>query len=419
MKCLKVLVSAYACRPGAGSEPGIGWEVARELVNYHKIWVITRENNRPAIEAELEKNPIPGLHLIYCDLPRWVQQLNRGQRAVQLHYYLWQIRAYFVVRKFHREIGFDLVHHVTYVKYWGPSFLALLPIPFIWGPVGGGEIAPKPFWQDFGWRGRAYEMLRDLARWLGELDPTVRLTAQRSTIAYATTEDTAKRLRRLGAKKVQVLSQLGLSKEESARLAQHALPSGAPVRLISIGRLLHWKGFHLGLRAFAQASLPGDAEYWILGDGPERSRLQALAEELRIAQRVKFWGNLPRSETLHKLGECLMLIHPSLHESGGLVCLEAMAAGRPVVCLNLGGPALQVTEETGFKIPAHTPDQAVRELAAAMAHLAKDSELLRRMSQLGQKRVGEVFSWKAKGQLFAQLYAAVLITEQSDSVVSI
>jgi len=408
MEGLKVLVSAYACRPGEGSEPGVGWNLVRELVKYHQIWVITRENNRPFIEAELHKNPIPGLHFIYCDLPGWMQQLNQGQNLVQLHYYLWQMSAYFTAGKLHHEVGFNLVHHVTYVRYWGPSFLSLLPVPFIWGPVGGGESVPKTFWHDFGLRGNAYEMLRNLARWLGEHDPFVRTTARRSILARATTEDTAQRLRKLGASKVEILSQLGLSTEESAQLAKYALPKSNSVRFISIGRLLHWKGFHLGLRAFAQADLPGNVEYWIVGNGPELARLQALTEELNIAHKVKFWNKLSREETLHKLGECLALIHPSLHESGGLVCLEAMAVGRPVVCLNLGGPAIHVTEETGFRIPASTPEQVAPDLAEAMVRLTNDSELRSHMGGAGQKRVSEVFNWEMKGQRLAQLYEEIL-----------
>lgn len=408
MCSLKVLLSAYACRPGEGSEPGIGWDVAVEMVKYHHVWVLTREDNRSSIEAELSKNPMPKLHFIYCDLPPWVRWWKRGQQGVQIHYYLWQIRAYFAGRKLHDTTGFDLVHHVTYVKYWGPSFLSLLPVPFIWGPVGGGESAPKTFWQDFGLRGKTYETLRDLVRWLAEQDPFVRLTARRSVLVRATTEDTAQRLRKMGVNNVQIFSQVGLSQQEIAQLAQHALSKNIPLRFISIGRLLHWKGFHLGLRAFARANLPDDAEYWVLGDGPERERLQALAEELGIERQVKFWSRLPRQETLQKLGECLALIHPSLHESGGLVCLEAMAAGCPVICLNLGGPAIQVTEETGFKIPAHTPEQVVCDLAEAMSCLVKNSDLRIRMGQAGQKRVSENYSWEIKGQGLAKLYEEIL-----------
>ena len=416
MKCLKVLVSAYACRPGEGSEPGVGWNLVRELVKYHQIWVITRENNRPFIEAELHKNPIPGLYFIYCDLPGWMQQLNQGQKLVQLHYYLWQIAAYFAARKLHHEVGFNLVHHVTYVRYWGPSFLSLLPVPFIWGPVGGGESVPKAFCHNFGLRGNVYEMLRNLARWLGEHDPFVQTTARRSVLAGATTEDTAQRLRKLGASKVEILSQLGLSTEESAQLAKYALPKSNSVKFISIGRLLHWKGFHLGLRAFAQADLPSNVEYWIVGDGPELARLQALTEKLNIAHKVKFWNKLSREETLQKLGECLALIHPSLHESGGLVCLEAMAVGRPVICLDLGGPAIHVTEETGFRITAGDPKPTVCALAAAITRLANDSELWGNMSQAGKKRVSEIYSWEIRGLLFTQLYENVLEQQRQSNL---
>jgi len=407
---MKILMSAYSCEPGRGSEPGVGWNVVRQVANYHEVWVLTRPDESGAvIEAELTRNPVPNLHFVYFNLPILANAWRWGSNgAMQLHYYFWQIQAYFVARRLHREIGFDVVHHVTFVKYSNPSFLSLLPVPFIWGPVGGGESAPKAFWRDFSLRAKAYETVRNLSRWLGESDPFARLTAQRCVLAQVTTEDTAERVRKMGSKNVQVLPEAGLPKEEIARLAQQAMPDGSRVRFISMGRLLHWKGFHLGLRAFAQADLPDEAEYWLLGDGPERERLQVLAEELGIAHQVKFWNRLARNETLQKLGECLALVHPSLHDSGGWVCLEAMAAGRPVVCLDLGGPAVQVTEETGFKIPAHTPEHAVQDLAKAITLLAKDSELRVRMGQAGQKLVSEVYSWEIKGQFLAQLYEEIL-----------
>lgn len=411
---MKILLSAYSCEPGKGSEPGVGWNVVREVAKYHEVWVLTRPDESGAvIEAELARNPVPNLHFVYFTLPIWANGWRWGSTgAMQLHYYLWQIQAYFVARRLHRKIGFDVVHHVTFVKYSNPSFLSLLPVPFIWGPVGGGESTPKAFWQDFSFRARAYETVRGLMRSLGECDPFTRITAQRSFLARVTTEDTAKRVRKLGARDVQVLSQLGLPKEEIVRLQEYAMPGSSSIRFISVGRLLHWKGFHLGLRAFAQADLP-NAEYWLLGDGPEQERLQTLAEKLGIAHQVKFWSTLPRNETLRKLGECTALVHPSLHDSGGLVCLEAMAAGRPVLCLDLGGPAVLVTEETGFKIPAHTPDRAVRDLAEAMTRLAKDPELRVRMGKAGHRRVNELFDWEAKGRLLAQLYEEILSQRKS------
>jgi glycosyltransferase involved in cell wall biosynthesis len=413
---MKILISAYACEPNRGSEPGVGWNVVREVSKYHQVWAITSNCHRAGIEAEMAQNPVPNLQFIYVDpfgwLIDWSPAGKFSQKAVHLHYYLWQIWAYFLCRSLHQQIGWDVVHHVTYVRYSSPSFLSLLPIPFIWGPVGGGESAPAEFWQDFSLRAKVYETARHLLRSVGELDPFVQITAKNSAVIRATTEDTAKRLYKIGAEQIEIMPESGLPEEEIARLEKCPITDSLPVRFISVGRLLHWKGFYLGLRAFAQANLT-DAEYWILGDGPEDEKLADMAQELGIAAQVKFWGRLPREETLAKLAESHVLVHPSLHDSGGWVCMEAMAAGRPVICLDLGGPGVQVTEETGVKITADRPEQAVNDLAKAMTYLASDPELRKKMGEAGQKRVRENFSWESRGRQLAQLYEQLAGSDQS------
>ncbi|MDF0551621.1 glycosyltransferase [Kamptonema sp. UHCC 0994] len=411
---MKILLSAFACEPGQGSEEGVGWNTVVEAAKHQEVWVLTRTFYRDAIEAELAARPIANLNFIYIEPLGWKENFKGRQGGVQLHYYLWQILAYFVARSLHRKIGFDIARHVTYVKFWSPSFISLLPIPFIWGPVGGGEAAPKPFWADFSFKAKLYETAREWAQKLGESDLFARMTARRSVLALATTEDTAKRVRAMGAKNVQVLSESYLSKAEMTRLGECKMPGDSPIRFISMGRLLHWKGYHLAVRAFAIANLP-NAEYWLLGDGPERDRLKSLAEEMGISSQIKFWGRLPRQESLGKLGESHVLIHPSLHDSGGWTCLEGMAAGRPIVCFDLGGPSTQVTAETGIKVPGYHPKQAVNDLAEAIAHLADDPELRSRMGRAGQKRVAEVYDWDVNGQFFAQLCEDI-VAQQKDKI---
>ncbi len=414
---MKVLLSAYSCEPGKGSERGVGWNVAREVSKHHEVWILTRpDESREAIEAELALNPIPNLHFVYFTLPFWQDSLRWGQTgAMQLHYYLWQIQAYLVGKKLHQEIGFDAIHHVTFVRYSSPSFLSFLPVPFVWGPVGGGESAPLPFWADFNLKNKLYEVARLAWRSMGEFDLFTRITAQRSAIAYVTTEDTAKRVCHMGSPYVQISSETAMSGQDIEQLARFPPANDSPVRFISIARLLHWKGFHLGLRAFAKANLL-DAEYWILGDGPEMKRLQSLAFDLGIAQQVKFWGLLPREEVLQKLSQSSILVHPSLHDSGGWVCLEAMAAGRPVICLDLGGPAVQVTPETGFKVPAHNPEQSASGLSEAMVTLASDKNLRLQMGQSGQRRVRECYSWEVKGKQLAEIYEEIVAQQKSSQI---
>lgn len=399
---MKILLSAYACEPGCGSEEGVGWNTVWQVAKQNQVWCLTRIGYRQKIEAELIKNPNPNLQFIYFDPFNWTEDWRNKQGLVQFHYYLWQIQAYLIAKKLHQKIGFDLARHVTYVKHWSPSFLSLLPVPFVWGPVGGGESTPKGFWGEYSLRGKVYEVLRDTAQRVGERDPFVRLTAKRTALGLATTPQTAERLRMMGVKQVQIASQVGLSGEEIALLSQFQPPEGEKVRFLTVGRLLHWKGIHLGIRAFAAAQIP-DGEYWIVGDGGERERLVNLVAELGITNHVKFWGSLSRKETLEKMGNCHVLIHPSLHESGGFVCAEMMAAGRPVICLDWGGPAVQVTAETGIKIKPTTPEKTVRDLAEAMENLAADSELRVRMGISARKRIQQVFDWDIKEQLLQDL----------------
>ncbi len=412
---MKVLLSAFACQPGQGSEPGVGWNVAVEMAQFHQVWVLTRANNRPIIEAELAQYPIQQLNIIYIDLLNFSQLWQPGKvgKFARFYYYLWQIQAYFVARQLHQEINFDLVHHVTYVQYSSPSFLSLLPIPFLWGSVGGGESAPKPFWSGFSRRGRIFETVRDLIRSWSERGVWVRQTAKRSAIALATTSETAQRLKLLGCQQIQVFGIVGLSASDINTLAQLPAPPSQPFRFISMGRLLHWKGFHLGLQAFAKLNLP-QTEYWIVGSGPEESRLKMLAEDLGISQQVHFWGALSRPETLSKLGETHVLVHPSLHDSGGWVCLEAMAAKRPILCLDLGGPKDIITQETGIKITDHSPQQAVQELAVAMQNLVEDRQLYNRLGESAQIRVKQVYNWTVKGKQLNRFYQTIT---QSETVI--
>jgi glycosyltransferase involved in cell wall biosynthesis len=403
---MKVLISAYACEPFKGSEPGIGWNWVLQIARFQEVWVITRENNREELERTLAEQPIPNAHFIYADLPRWARFWKKGTRGLQLYYYLWQINAFLLARKIHRHIQFDIVHHVTFGNYWQPTFLHYLPTTFVWGPLGGGESAPANFLRSFGLRGGIYEILRYCRRTLGELDPVVRRAGRRAGAGLATTEQTGTRMRELGCRNVSVLSNCGLPTEELARLMAIPHREAKPFRVLTVGRLLHWKGVEFALRAFGRFHERfGEAEYWFIGEGPERKSLEQLTRELGLEKAVSFLGQLPRKETLSKYFECNVLLFPSFHDSGGWVCLEAMAAGRPVVCLDLGGPGQQVTPDTGIKVSASTPEQVVADLATALERLASDSFSCQRLGASGRSRVERDFSWERKGEHIAALYA--------------
>jgi glycosyltransferase involved in cell wall biosynthesis len=404
---LKVLLSAYSCEPGKGSESGIGWNVACGMAGHHDVWVLTRAQNRRRIEPFLSRNPVPGLTISYHDLSGVPAGWDGENSLCGIHYPFWQLSLYAAARRLHRQVGFDIAQHVTWGRHWAPSMMSRLNIPFIWGPVGGGESTPPAFLEGLGARGRITERCRNAARWIGEHDPFVRLTAQRCALALATTAETAQRLRGLQVREVRLLGHAALNRAQVDSLAALKAPPPHPFRFISMGRLLHWKGFHLGLQAFAKANLP-DAEYVVVGDGPQRPRLQDLAHRLGIAGRVTFTGWIPRNEALTHLERSHVLVHPSFHDSGGWVCIEAMAAGRPVLCLDLGGPATIVDARSGVKIPSQDPAQAVIALASEMQGFAREPQRLRTLGASAREVARTSFLWEHRVDAMAEIYAEVL-----------
>jgi glycosyltransferase involved in cell wall biosynthesis len=377
----KILLSAYACEPNKGSEPAVGWNFAIAYSKFSEVWVLTRENNRKSIENAMKKKPISNLHFIYFDLPGWVKWWKIGQFGIHLYYYLWQLFVFFPAKKLNNVIRFDLVHHVTFACYYKPSLLYKLDIPFIWGPVGGGESAPFPFWLSFGFKGFFFELIRSIFRKVAELDPLVKNTARYATLSLASSPETAKKLTRLRCKNIQVFSQVQFSEFQHSIIKNSSFPSSGNFRFISIGRLLHWKGFNLGIQAFASANLI-DSEYWIIGDGPDRKRLENSVKKYGLEAKVKFFGSVSHDEVFRLLGNCHALVHPSLHESGGWVIVESLLMGRPVICFDLGGPSLNVNDDFGVKISAKSFQNAIDEFSSAMIFIRGSIDLYKNIPRL-------------------------------------
>ena len=404
---LKVLLIAFACEPERGSEPSVGWNCAWHASRKRPVWVITDPSHRDKIEAWLVKNNETNIKVVYHAMPSWTQWMWKIQFTVNLYYYLWNIGAARTAKRLHAEQRFDLVHHVTYVRYWMPSAGSAVGIPFVWGPLGGGESAPPGFLRGVGLKGLFEENIRSLMRWVFERDPRLKKCARAATVAIACSEDTARRMRRLGVRDLRVMSSIAIEPGGLGEVVARR-PDGK-IRFISVGRLLHWKGFHFGLEAFAKADLP-NAEFVVVGNGPEMGRLQALVARLGITDRVTFTGELPWRDGLKQFQQADVLVHPSLHDSGGFVLLEAMEMRKPVICLDLGGPGVYVNASTGFAITAKSIPQVITDLAKAMGQLSADPELRQRLGQAGHERAVREFTWERKGRDMERIYLEVAKT---------
>ncbi|HVM47508.1 MAG TPA: glycosyltransferase family 4 protein [Candidatus Acidoferrum sp.] len=406
---MRILVSAYSCHPRMTSEPRNAWCVINHALSRgHEVWTVIEQSEYEKETLEyLEAQPMPGFHPVFFQLPAvWVKLLRTAGMSHAIYYHLWQHKLLRVAAELHRQVGFDLTHHVTFGRYWSPCGVRRLGIPFIWGPVGAAEYAPASFVSELPWRERVFEWIRDNVRALAVKDPALRETARAATIGIGVTRESCEALRKLGVRRVEQSPQAFLPDDDLAQLDRLPPPPEGPFRAICAGRLLHWKGFHLAIRAFAIfVRNEPEAELWIVNDGPFRRELEKTAAQSGVASRVRFLGRLPNyDQVLAKLAEAHVLMHPALHEAFGKICEEALAMGRPLVCLDIGGPASQVTPETGYAAPATSPAEAVEAMAAFLTRVAADRRLLASMSAKARAHAREKFTMRNLGAALDAYY---------------
>jgi glycosyltransferase involved in cell wall biosynthesis len=143
------------------------------------------------------------------------------------------------------------------------------------------------------------------------------------------------------------------------------------------------------------------AKLHILGDGPQRINLMKLTEDLKVFHSVYFHGFVPNMEVQSFYKACRLVCLPTLHESFGLVLVEAMASGRPTVTTNAVGPReIVVDGETGFIVPMADSDA----LAEAIIRLLSDYELSYKMGAEGRKVAEEKYDWNKISKQFYNIY---------------
>ncbi len=331
----------------------------------HDVTVITRSTNRAAIESARAHE---ALRFLYYDLPNTVQRMRRMPFGSAPYYVAWQWGAARHVRRTFPATPFDLVHHVTYVSARYPSFMGSLGIPFWFGPVSGGEVVPAPLRPGLSAAQRCREWLRDVSNYCVKLDPFMRKTFCHAQKIFVT-RDTLPLLPLSCREKSAVQLAIGLHELDLPLGTARPRPDVMSPRLLYAGRLLEWKGVDLALIAVARIKERFPAVHFtVVGQGPARARLQELATHLGLQSNVRWLGWQPQDRLQQQYQSFDLLLFPSLRDSGGMVVLEALAHGLPVVCTDLGGPGHIVDSTCGRVLP--TANRGHHQLAEAIADAA-------------------------------------------------
>lgn len=339
----------------------------------HDVHVLTRTNNSTSVDAAIAGQRLSAIP-VYYDLPAWCQRLKHWPGLLYFYYFGWQIGAYRRAKALHAAQRFDRVHHLTFAGFRQPSFMGALGIPFVFGPVGGGETMPRRLRRGLPWKNRLHEFFRDLGNAMVKFDPMMHFTFRRASVIACTTRETLERIPTRFQSKCIILPAIGT---DTQNLDSPPQQQAAGVRFLFVGRLIYWKGLHLALRALPEVrkSLP-DARLKVIGEGSDLPWLKKIASECGVASIVDWVPWMPHDAIFREYHSNTAFVYPSLHDSGGLVVLEALVAGLPVVCLNLGGPGAIVNSSCGIALEATQTDEGalVQSLAKAMILLGNDPE---------------------------------------------
>jgi glycosyltransferase involved in cell wall biosynthesis len=361
---MKLLLSAYACAPNIGSDHAVGWNWTTEAHRLgHEIWALVSPNHRASIKRACRNNPdLTNIQWIFPEVGRWPLTQGVEPKWERTYNLMWQLKAISHARELHQRVKFDAIHHLTWAGIRAPTFLGALGSPLIIGPIGGGETSPQSLRDDLGRRGGVLEWIRDISNATISFNPVVRPGFRNAAVIFVSTSDTQRVFKGHLHDKTVVFSQLALSELPPLK------PRGRnhPPKFLYAGRLLYWKGVHIAIRAFAALTAKGiHARFTIVGDGPERSRLEQLATSQGVRGGIDFISRIPQAELFDLYCTHDLLLFPSLHDSGGLVVLEALSWGLPVVCFDLGGPKEVVTSNCGVIV--ETREQNTERIAISLA----------------------------------------------------
>jgi glycosyltransferase involved in cell wall biosynthesis len=312
-------------------------------------------------------------------------------------YRRWTCLLFDAAADLHRRVGFDITHHVTYATWRLASPLWRLPVPFIWGPVGGNEQMGINFWRMLSQTAKAFEAARTVASFLGHRSKSIRECCKKSAHVFAANPETLRLVRELrrNTRGTSMLSAAFFSDQEAKRFA--ASPSdknfNGEFRIFAGGNLEGRKGVSLALHGLDRAKQKGARfRYMLGGRGPELVHLQTLAGRLGLEGEVVFGDALRGDAYAEELKRTHIYLLPSLRENAGLTLMEAMLAGCVPIVADCGGPADIVTGDCGFKIRPESPDQVIGQVCETICLIARKPEIILKAGQAAASRIATAYS---------------------------
>ncbi len=417
-KKLRVLLIAEACNPSWTSVPLVGFNFCNALSKRDdlEVTIATHPRNREAISGNSISSRaeiiFPDNEYVAKRFYDFAQRLRGDQgkgwttnTAFQsLSYLFFERELYKLVSGRLKSGEFDLIHRITPVTPTvGSPIAKWSEVPMILGPMNGGLPWPREFPE---LRKQENEFLVPLRK-IYKLFPYYNATYRNLQAAIAGSQHTATEIPRSFRGKKYLLPENGVD-PQTFQISDGWQAPKDRFTFVTVGRLVPYKGLWLTLQAMRESESLRQCKLIVIGDGPDRERIENMIDEYQLSDQVELKGWLPQKEMAKILSDSQCFVFPSLREFGGGVVLEAMASGLPSIIMNYGGPIDLMDNSCGHLLTMKPAEELVPDLQDAMESMVRHPELCELFAQNAIQKIRNDFTWDAKAAKLSQIYHDVL-----------
>ena len=407
---MKILINAYACSPGMGSEPGMAWNWVSNLAKFCELHIITEGEFREKIETVVPTLEQGGnMHFYYNPVSEKIRKMcwNQGDWRFYKYYREWQWKTYLMAKDICQKEHIDILHQLNMIGFREPGYLWKLSrengVPFVWGPVDAKDKFPVAYLDGAGLKTKLFMRLKNFLTGIQlRYSKRVLLAARQSSVIFSASSNSQRSFKKYMNIDSPLLNETGCYVQDHPIVDK---TDKETFDVLWVGKMDFRKQLALALQTVAKSE-NNKLRLHIMGGGDAES-YQSLAKSYGIADKCIWHGAVSHDEVQDIMQKSDIFLFTSVAEGTPHVVLEAISNNLPVVCFDTCGQGDAVNDKVGRKIPLSFPCQSVSDFAKLLNELEDNRSLLKQLSENCKERQQEL-SWEEKAKTMMEWYEKIL-----------
>ena len=407
---MKILINAYACSPGMGSEPGMAWNWVSNLARFCELYIITEGEFREKIETVVPTLEQGGnMHFYYNPVSEKIRKMcwNQGDWRFYKYYREWQWKTYLLAKDICQKEHIDILHQLNMIGFREPGYLWQLSkengVPFVWGPVDAKDKFPVAYLDGAGLKTKLFMRLKNFLTGIQlRYSKRVLLAARQSSVIFSASSNSQRSFKKYMNIDSPLLNETGCYVQDHPIVDK---TDKETFDVLWVGKMDFRKQLALALQTVAKSE-NNKLRLHIMGGGDAES-YQSLAKSYGIADKCIWHGAVSHDEVQDIMQKSDIFLFTSVAEGTPHVVLEAISNNLPVVCFDTCGQGDAVNDKVGRKIPLSFPCQSVSDFAKLLNELEDNRSLLKQLSENCKERQQEL-SWEEKAKTMMEWYEKIL-----------